>query len=124
MKRVPGRVHLVAGECVLGCIALGDHCAIELFYCESLWCKHSALIGSSIRKNRRTFFVQPDSHAAWSRILRNPLELKETAAANDRGFDFVIVIPAVHTTMSIQNLCKQSVHDISPLPYRQQSACY
>src|SRR5215813_10406756 len=124
MKRVPGRVHLVASERVLRCIALGDHRAIELFYRESLWSKHSALIGGSKRKDRRTFLVQPYSHAAWSRILRDSFELKETAAANDRGFDFVIFIPAVQTTVSIQNLRKQSVHDISPLPYRQQSACY
>jgi hypothetical protein len=47
--------------------------------------------------------VQPNAHAAWSRVLRDSLELKQAAATHNRGFDLLKFIPAVHATVRIEN---------------------
>src|SRR5215471_10285347 len=57
MKRVPRRVHLVAGKRVFGDWALRNNRAVELLDGNSLWRKHRALIRSAERKNGRAFLV-------------------------------------------------------------------
>src|SRR6516225_1668451 len=81
MQRVPRRVHLVAGKRIPRRIALGDHGAIELLDRDPLRCKHRALIGSPIGRDRRAFLVQPYGHTARVCILRHAFERKEAAAA-------------------------------------------
>src|SRR5215467_7415116 len=112
MEWIPRRAHLVAGKGVLGRIAFGNHCAIELLDSDSLRSKHGSLIWSPIRQNGRAFLVQPHGHASGRRVLQHSFESKKTAAGHNRGFDFLKLIPALDAAVSVENVCKQLVHQI------------
>ena len=113
MQRVPRRVHLVAGKRIPRRIALGDHCAIELLDRDPFWCKHRALIGSPIWRDRRSFLVQPNGHAPRVCILRHASERKETAAAYNRCLDLFIPVPAIRAAVRVNNFDEEFVHPVS-----------
>jgi len=73
--------------------------------------------------------VQPYTHAAGSRVLRDSLESKETATTHDCGFDPVIFIPTVHASVSIKDFCEQLIHEFpsaneAQSRYTQQTTCH
>jgi len=103
VKRIPGRVHLVASKRVSGNFSLRNNRPVELLDGNSLWGEHCALIGCPEGKDRRALLVQPDRHSTRSGILRNALEVKETAATHDRSLDLLISIPKIHTAMCIND---------------------
>src|SRR5215467_5735754 len=112
MEWVPRRAHLVTGKGVLGRMAFGNHCAIELLNRDPLRGEHRSLIWSPIRQNRRAFLMQPHGHASWRRVLQDSFESKKAAASHNRGFDFLKLIPALDAAVSVENVCKQLVHQI------------
>src|SRR6266851_3030522 len=118
MQGVPWRVHLMAGEGVLGCVAFGNQRAIELLDGDTVRGEHRALIGSPIGHDGRALLAQPDGHAAWVWILQHALEREEAAAGNDRGPDLLAAIPAIHAAVRVKNSGEQFVHPASPSDFR------
>src|SRR6516164_6959677 len=110
MQRVPGRVHLVSGERILRHEPLGNDGSVELLDRDPVGREHRALIGRAIRRDRRSLLMQPYGHAARICVLQNALQGKETAATDNRGFNLIVVAPALQTAVCVEDLREQLVH--------------
>jgi hypothetical protein len=107
-------VHLVTREGVSGRASLRYRLAIDLFDGYSIRREHRALVGSSERRDRRAFLVQPRGEPTRIRVRQKTLECKEASTAYDRCIDFRVLAPTINATVRIEDFAEQLVHKRPP----------